>query len=229
MNPFSGIQSIASGVALTAQQLATNPSIYPSSTNVPVVGTLLLSRIEETDSLNNTLQSGHPSTASLARSVLPMKVNMGSKTSLRSLMVPVTSNASDMRTSTTNSFVVLPANSHNNSSDHHELIPVTITTLTLTNTISSPTGATITELPLDQPDTFGDWKKPASRTSSVMTSLDSDHQSYQHQKLDRQQSAASTSSRPADTLSVISSKTMDSGSPGSTLTKRAAKHSEVYV
>lgn len=67
-----GIQSVASGVALTAQQLATTPSIYPSN-NLPVVGTLLLSPIKESDaSNNNTLQAGHPSTTALANSILPL-------------------------------------------------------------------------------------------------------------------------------------------------------------
>lgn len=73
-NP-SGIPSVASGVALTAQHLATTPSIYPSS-NMPVVGTLLLSPIKESDaSNNNTLQAGHPSTTALANSILPYNIN----------------------------------------------------------------------------------------------------------------------------------------------------------
>lgn len=74
-NHVSGVPSVASGVALTAQHLATTPSIYPSSNNLPVVGTLLLSPIKESDaSNNNTLQSGHPSTTALANSILPFNI-----------------------------------------------------------------------------------------------------------------------------------------------------------
>jgi hypothetical protein len=74
--PVNGIQSIASGVALTTQQLATTPSIYPSNNgNLPVMGTILLSPIKESDaSVNNTLQSGHPSTTALANSILPFSI-----------------------------------------------------------------------------------------------------------------------------------------------------------
>lgn len=72
--------TVASGVALMAQQLATTPAMYPSSNeNVPVLGTLLLSPIKEMDSnsAHNTLQAGHPATAALAQAVLP-KTGFGS-------------------------------------------------------------------------------------------------------------------------------------------------------
>lgn len=64
-HPFSAIQTIASGVA----QLATSPSIFPSSNNVPILGTLLLSPIKESDSVNNTLTSGSMQTKT---SILPL-------------------------------------------------------------------------------------------------------------------------------------------------------------
>lgn len=67
--------SISSGVAMMTHQLANTPSMYQSSigNEVPVVGTLLLSPIKEMDSssVNNTLQIGHPTTAALAKAVLP--------------------------------------------------------------------------------------------------------------------------------------------------------------
>ena len=63
--------SIASGVALITQQLATTPSMYPGQDTV--VGTLLLSPIKEMEpgSVNNTLHPGHPATSALAKSILP--------------------------------------------------------------------------------------------------------------------------------------------------------------
>lgn len=64
-HPFSAIHTIASGVA----QLATSPNIFPSTNNVPILGTLLLSPIKESDSVNNTLTSGSMQTKT---SILPL-------------------------------------------------------------------------------------------------------------------------------------------------------------
>uniref|UniRef100_A0A6B2E700 Bestrophin homolog n=1 Tax=Phlebotomus kandelakii TaxID=1109342 RepID=A0A6B2E700_9DIPT len=66
--------SVASGVALMAQQLATTPSMYSPSMNsdVSVVGTLLLSPIKELESgsVNSSLNTSNPTTAALAKSIL---------------------------------------------------------------------------------------------------------------------------------------------------------------
>jgi hypothetical protein len=117
-NPFSNIQSIATGVALTAQNLATNPSIFPTSNNVPILGTLLLSPIKESDSVNNTLSSG-----SLAQT---KSIFNSTNTQFGSLVIPSSSSHQDMESGTTNSFVVLPT-----SSSENEIIPVSITTVPL--------------------------------------------------------------------------------------------------
>lgn len=140
-NPFSNIQSIATGVALTAQNLATNPSIFPSVNNsVPILGTLLLSPINESDSVNNTLTSG-----SLApnKPILPLNFK-STKAQFGSLMIPHSSHQ-DMEP--TNSFMVLPS-----SQNENEIIPVSITSAPLSSNPATSTTAVITELPLDQPD-----------------------------------------------------------------------------
>lgn len=139
-NPFSNIQSIATGVALTAQNLATNPSIFPSAnSSVPILGTLLLSPINETDSVNNTLTSGHAPN----KTILPLNFK-STAAQFGSLMIP--SNAhQDMEP--TNSFVVLPS-----SKNENEMIPVSITTAQLSSNPATSSTAIITELPLDQPD-----------------------------------------------------------------------------
>ncbi|XP_059612460.1 bestrophin-3 isoform X2 [Phlebotomus argentipes] len=67
--------SVASGVAIMAQQLATTPSMYSPAMNsdVPVFGTLLLSPIKEQEaaSVNNSLKTNNIATAALAKSILP--------------------------------------------------------------------------------------------------------------------------------------------------------------
>lgn len=208
-NPFSNIQSIATGVALSAQTLATNPSIFPQSNNVPILGTLLLSPIKESDSVNNTLSSG---SLAPSKTILPFNLK-STNTQFGSLMIPTSSQ--EMDSSTTSSFVVLP--SGNNES---EIIPVSITTVPLTITTSNhstSSAAIITELPFDQPDSnfrstpslgnlFSDSPVPAAR-----------------QNVQMQQSNESTA--PENTSNVSASTT-------STLSKRPAaggKHSEVYV
>lgn len=216
-NPFSNIQSIATGVALTAQNLATNPSIFPTSNNVPILGTLLLSPIKESDSVNNTLSAN-----SLAqnKSILPLNYKTTS-TQFGSLVIP-SSSSQDADSHTTNSFVVIPS-----SSTESEIIPVSITTVPLTfsgthQTMS--TGAIITELPLDQPD-----MRSLPATPNLAGLFDSPilSQGFKH-KIQRQQSMESNRSAATDNVSNVSA------SSNSTLSKRPGggggnKHSEVYV
>lgn len=205
-NPFSNIQSIATGVALSAQTLATNPSIFPQSNNVPILGTLLLSPIKESDSVNNTLSSG-----SLAprKSVLPLNLKSTNNTQFGSLMISTSSQDS----STTSSFVVLPS-----GKNEGEIIPVSITTVPMTFTTSNqPTssGAIITELQFDQPDS-------SFRSPPSLGNLFSDSSvPAMRPNVQRQHSAESQQSAAPDNASTTS-----------TLSKRpeaAGKHNEVYV
>lgn len=212
-NPFSNIQSIAGGVALTAQNLATNPSIFPSSNNVPILGTLLLSPIKESDSVNNTLSSG---SLAPSKSILPLNYN-STNTHFGSLVIPTTS-SQEHEANTTNSFVVLQSSSREN-----ELIPVSITTVPLTITTSNQSttsGAIITELPLDQSDS-----SMAFRGTPSLGNLFND--STKKHNFQRQQSVESNQSATVgDTTSSVSA------SSTSTTSKRSAagnKHSEVYV
>lgn len=140
-NTFGNMQSIATGVALTAQNLATNPSIFPSANNsVPILGTLLLSPINESDSVNNTLTSGShaPNKSVLPLNFKPTTAQFGS------LMIP-SSTHQDMEPA--NSFMVLPS-----GKNESEIIPVSITAAQLSNNPTTSSTAIITELPLDQPD-----------------------------------------------------------------------------
>lgn len=218
-NPFSNIQSIATGVALTAQNLATNPSIFPSSNNVPILGTLLLSPIKESDSVNNTLSS---SSLAPSKSILPLSYN-STNTQFGSLVIPSSSNQ-DPDSNKTNSFVVLPSGSSEN-----EIIPVSITTVPLTITTSSQsatmTGAIITELPFDQTDLRSAPATP--RLGALFGDSPMMSPALRH-KIERQQSVESNRSATADNVSNISA------SSNSTLSKRpgggpGGKHSEVYV
>lgn len=104
---------------------------HPTTINndVPVVGTLLLTPIKEMDSgsVNNTLQVGHPTTAALAKAVLPSSIqaNFGNS----SVSIPITTTGSIVTT---------------NSS--HPVVSV----------IMTPTGdqSRITELLSDIPDSY---------------------------------------------------------------------------
>lgn len=215
-NPFSNIQSIATGVALTAQNLATNPSIFPSPNNVPILGTLLLSPIKESDSVNNTLSSG---SLAPSKSILPLNLKSTS-TQFGSLVISPQVNA-ETDASQTSSFVVLPS-----SSNENEIIPVSITTMPLTITSTNQpmtTGAIITELPVDQTDSYSGVTVVTPSLSNLFSDSPSMSPALRH-KIQRQQSVESNRSAVADNVSVSST---------STLSKRPTgpgnKHSEVYV
>lgn len=218
-NPFGNIQSIATGVAMSAQNLATTPSIFPTSTNGPptILGTLLLSPIKESDSVNNTISSG-----SLANNNSILQLNLSS-TNTQSLVIPTSSNQ-DMDSSTKSSYVVISNESENLS------IPVSITTVPITitqNIPSTQTSAVITELPFDQPDSSVGLR---SRTGTLsLENLFSDSPvmtpSLKH-KVQRQQSVESNRSGTGDNNSNASH------SSNSTQSKRPGagnNHSEVYV
>lgn len=214
-NPFSNIQSIATGVALTAQNLATNPSIFQTSNNVPILGTLLLSPIKESDSVNNTLSSG---SLAPSKSILPLNYKTTNSTQFGSLVIP-SGSGHELDSTTTNSFVVIPT-----SSTENEIIPVSITTVPLSYSSTHQTtssGAIITELPLDQSDVRSLPSLGSLFDSPILSPA-------MRHKMQRQQSVESNRSTTADNASNVSAST------NSTLSKRPGggggnKHSEVYV
>ncbi|KAG5677592.1 hypothetical protein PVAND_007340 [Polypedilum vanderplanki] len=145
-NPFTTIPTIASQVTLTAtsQQLTTAPSIFQSTNNsVPILGTLLLSPIKESDSVNNTLSSGSLTTVTQSQSILPINIT-SANAQFGSLVL---SGSSNQDIETTNSFVVLPTNTQQKEND---MIPVH--TLPLAISTTTTTSPIITELPVDQSD-----------------------------------------------------------------------------
>lgn len=232
LNPFSGIASIASGVALTAQQLATNPSIFPSSTNnnnssMPILGTLLLSPIKESDSVNNTLSSGSmvvsPSNSLLSPYIKSTNSPFGS-------LVVSSANHHDIEANATNSFVVLPASNKQQQQSDTEIIPVSIKTVPYTTL--SDHGAIITELPIDQCDSVsssggGKRSSPATpRLGQFFNEFSPSPIGVSKKKIQRQQSVESNSSlNPnADSLSTSSNSTTSKRQPAG-----AKKHGEVYV
>jgi hypothetical protein len=227
-NPFSNIQSIATGVALTAQNLATNPSIFPSSNNVPILGTLLLSPIKESDSVNNTLSS---SSLAPSKSILPLNYK-STNTQFGSLVIPSSSHQ-DLDSNMTSSFVMLPS-----SSSENEIIPVTITTVPLTITTTSnqsvTTGAIITELPFDQTD-FNLRSAPATPRLGILFGDSPVMSPALKHKIQRQQSVESNRSGTADNVSTSSNSTLTKRPGGSggagpgSAGGAGGKHSEVYV
>ena len=134
----------------------------------------------------------------------------------------------------TSSFVVLPSSSSNDNDN----IPVSMTTVPYTRVDHTSSGAFITELPIDQPDSVRNGSDGRSTVSHISSNNLGEYDSRNAIKnnIDKQQSLDSTINGNLDTLSnVSSSKDNVSGSSESTLTKRqsaaalAAKHSEVYV
>jgi bestrophin, other len=230
-NPFNGIPSIASGVALTAQQLATNPSIFPTTTNnnnsMPILGTLLLSPIKESDSVNNTLSSGSIGVAQ-SNSILPPYIKSTNHPQFGSLVVSNANHHHDIDTKTTNSFVVLPATTQSDG----EIIPVSITTMPLTTSSLTDhhqmTGAIITELPVDQAESLT--SSGGKRSSPATPRLGHFFGEFSSSpapkvKVQRQQSVDSNHSYNPNADSV-------STSSNSTTSKRqqaGKKHGEVYV
>ena len=211
-NPFSNIQSIATGVALTAQNLATNPSIFQSSNNVPILGTLLLSPIKESDSVNNTLTSN---SLAPSKSILPINYK-STNTQFGSLVIPTSSHQDS---NGAKSFVVLPS-----SMSENEMIPVSITTVPMTiSNQSTTTGAIITELPFDQPDSSLRSAPATPRLGGFFGDSPIMSPALKH-KIQRQQSMESNKSATADNASVSSNSTL-SKRPGGA----GGKHSEVYV
>lgn len=221
-NPFSSIPTVTAGVALTThQQLASAPTLFQSSNSnnsVPILGTLLLSPIKESDSVvSNTLSSSSVTTAP-NKSLLPL--NIKSTNAFGSLVIP--SNNSDIDSNTTNSFVVLPANAQNE-------ISITTVPLTITTTSNQTAGAIITELPVDKTDSS---ISMSGNKNTLMTSHlenffgehNSTPKSNSKQRVQRQQSM--DSDNPGNNNA-------DNTNTNSTLSKRPTgtgkKHNEVYV
>lgn len=223
-NPFSNMQSIATGVALTAQNLATNPSIFHTSSqnnNMPILGTLLLSPINEADSVNNTLTSG---SLAHSKSLLPFNVKSTS-TQFGSLVIPTSSSYDYQDSTNSNSFVVIPT-----SMSENEIIPVSITSVPLSITTtnhSTNQGAIITELPLDQTSSQADSTRMQSRPTTPRLGHLFDSPAMSENRVHRQQSLDSNRSA-ADNSNGVSSNS--NNATATTTTKRnGKKHSEVYV
>ncbi|CAD7083458.1 unnamed protein product [Hermetia illucens] len=236
--------TVASGVALMAQQLATTPAMYPSSNeNVPVLGTLLLSPIKEMDSnsAHNTLQAGHPTTAALAQAVLP-KTGFGS-VGITTTSAPTISTLSFPFAVTTTSDTVpalsivsvVPTTSASpiitSNSDNLSLSPIPLS-LAIAKTNST---ASITEI-VDDPkenlltaDSDGSEKKISlSRKSSLNIPSSQDSYILERKYSDRSKSHDTPDS--AGSLKLQPSLDNSTSAP-STLTKRKPepKTGEVYV
>ena len=212
-NPFT-LPSISSSVALATSQLATNPTMFPSSNNsVPILGTLLLSPIKESDSVNNTLSSGSLAAMTSNKSILPLNIT-STNAQFGSLVMTANSNQ-DLE-----NFVMIPTTT-TITQNENELIPIHNVPLAITTTASQTT-AVITELPVDQTDSIR-----SRGTTPRLESLfgDSTSSPALKNKIERQQSL--------DSDNVTTNVDNNSNSSNSTLSRRPAnvngKNGEVYV
>lgn len=155
------ILNIAESVALATRKLATEPSVYPATTNDDAlpIATLQLSPINEMDSgsVNNTLNTNSPTTAELARSVvLPTVTSSGG-------FAEITNTPSMMR-------VTLFPKVTNGATPSHE-VSVSIQTVPINSSLSTPSNVVITEIPSESADDEVDAIKgrPLSRQSSSLS------------------------------------------------------------
>lgn len=204
--------SIAGHVGIVSQQLATTPSIYPPMrpSDVPVVGTLLLSPIKEMESasVNSTLTANHPTTAALAKSVLPATlktagIGTGSN-ALTSITLPISKKGEK------NPFIVMPAGSNDTpvfvipttSRAEEKDKPLAITTM-----FSTPKSDLSEDMTTTVVTTFPFHK---SSSYSELGKLDDDGKNRKSDKAENRQKMVESASAP--------------GSKTNTLTKH-----EVYV
>lgn len=156
------MSTIAASVALATRKLATEPSVYPTSPNdenIPTLATLQLSPINEMDSgsVNNTLNTNSPTTAELARSVLPTVTSSSG-------FAEITNTPSMMR-------VTLFPKVANGTSPSHE-VSVSIQGMPLISPSPSASNVIITEIPSDSiiDDEVDAIKgRPLSRQSSSLS------------------------------------------------------------
>ncbi|KAG4076584.1 hypothetical protein HA402_001871 [Bradysia odoriphaga] len=159
-NPHS-MMNIAESVALATRKLATEPSVYPTPTKDDTlpIATLQLSPITEMDSgsVNNTLNTNSPTTAELARSVVIPTVTSSSS------FAEITNTPSMMR-------VTLFPKVTNGTSPSHE-VSVSIQTMPVNSSPSTPSNVIITEIPSDTMDDEVDGirGRPLSRQSSSLS------------------------------------------------------------
>ncbi|XP_070497388.1 bestrophin-2 isoform X2 [Chironomus tepperi] len=213
-NPFT-LPSISSSVALATSQLATNPTIFPSNNNsVPILGTLLLSPIKESDSVNNTLSSGSLATMTSNKSILPLNITSTNAQFGSQFVIPANSNQ-DLE-----NFVMIPTTT-TITQNENELIPVHTVPLAITTT-ASQTSAVITEFPVDHTDSVR-----SRGTTPRLENLFGDVTASPalKNKIERQQSL--------DSENVTTNVDNNSNSSNSTLSRRPAKvngkNGEVYV
>ncbi|KAL7049190.1 hypothetical protein ACKWTF_003627 [Chironomus riparius] len=212
-NPFT-LPSISSSVAMATSQLATNPTMFPSSNNsVPILGTLLLSPIKESDSVNNTLSSGSLAAMTSNKSILPL--NITSTNAQFGSLVMTTNSNQDLE-----NFVMIPTTT-TITQNENELIPIHNVPLAITTTASQTT-AVITELPVDQTDSIR-----SRGTTPRLENLFGDVTASPglKNKIERQQSL--------DSENTTTNVDNNSNSSNSTLSRRPAKvngkNGEVYV
>ncbi|GAB0095653.1 Bestrophin [Sergentomyia squamirostris] len=218
MTPVSAANNqtttVASGVAMMAQQLATTPSMYPQSMNSDIVmGTLLLSPIKELESasVNSSLNTGNPATAALAKSILHSNLQQSD------LHVVVLSGSSTYNNTTVNNITEM-AGYTDDDNTKNSIMPAMVFPATDSGNVAS--------LP----------RSLANNSNVIITELmDSDTDNVEHTKgtLSRESSNATTNSTHS-TLGTIAGniaglfKANDSIQSKSE-TKSDRKTGEVYV
>ncbi|XP_055621338.1 bestrophin-2 [Toxorhynchites rutilus septentrionalis] len=231
---FERTANIASGVALMATQLASNPSIYPTSTaqtfhnsDLPVVGTLLLAPIKELDShsVTNTLHAGQSATAALAKSILPSNIKSSVSPFAKdgaNLELALTNPASLGKPASlgANTVIVLPATSSTGgSSSGSATIDSTDSgapnAIVAAAAVSDAIPISLTSIPL----TFT--VSPVTTTAGVNTET-----IITELPCDAGAEIVSTVTHSNERKAPNSE---TSSSAASTLSKRKPKHSEVYV
>lgn len=206
--PHSNLAPTNIGI-MSQQHLTTTTSLYPiNSSDVPVVGTLLLSPIKEMEStsVNNTLTANHPTTNALAKSVMPASLKSAGNPSFANnkigdkqpiLMFPTTTKAIEENSSV---FVIptSPAlNSTQVSQINDEPVPITTIFSTPKSKLSEDmTTTVVTTFPVHKSSSFSDVTKLLNRdhkdTSSHEEKISIESPEVLHHSLSEPASKTST-------------------------------------
>ncbi|XP_055696079.1 bestrophin homolog 1 isoform X2 [Lutzomyia longipalpis] len=174
--------SVASGVALMAQQLATTPSMYspPMNSDVSVAGTLFLSPIKELESasVNSSLNIGNPATAALAKSILASNLQQSGASPYNNANV---SNITE----------ITPFGGEEEAGHSADLVPSTASTVVYPTTLAN-TESTVKVETL--PRSLSKSSSNVITTDLVETELDSVDTSMKRTTLSRESSNATTNS-----------------------------------
>uniref|UniRef100_A0A1B0CUU0 Putative conserved plasma membrane protein n=1 Tax=Lutzomyia longipalpis TaxID=7200 RepID=A0A1B0CUU0_LUTLO len=182
--------SVASGVALMAQQLATTPSMYspPMNSDVSVAGTLFLSPIKELESasVNSSLNIGNPATAALAKSILASNLQQSD------VHVVVISGASPYNNANVSNITeITPFGGEEEAGHSADLVPSTASTVVYPTTLAN-TESTVKVETL--PRSLSKSSSNVITTDLVETELDSVDTSMKRTTLSRESSNATTNS-----------------------------------